>query len=281
MENTSLAKKVADEFNKLPEVAAIVLGGSQSGGIVDAHSDLDFYIYAETVAPLSERKAIVENLGASRADLNLTFWDTGDEWFDADTGTEIDVMYWAPAWIEGQLDRVLNQHLASLGYTTCFWHTVKESTILFDRDGWFGELQDKSNQPYPEPLKRAILAKNHPVLRNVIPSYYAQIKKALDRRDLVSVNHRVAALYASYFDVLFALNEVSHPGEKKLIRFATSQCPKIPDALERKIERILRWAAAGDARLLMALDEFLDDLDEILADAGFDPRKTLFADAKD
>jgi hypothetical protein len=29
----------------------------------------------------------------------------------------------------------------------------------------------------------------------------------------VSLNHRTAALLASYFDVLFALNRVHHPGD--------------------------------------------------------------------
>jgi len=277
MRNIDLAKKVADEFIGIPDVRTIAMGGSQTNGILDRHSDIDLYIYAKTIVPLSTRKTIVERLGASRADLNLTFWDIGDEWFDSETGIEVDVMFWSPNWIEEQLERVLTEHQASMGYTTCFWRTVKNSTILFDRDGWFRELQAKSNQSYPEPLKRAIVAKNHPVLRAVIPSYYAQIKKALGRRDLVSVNHRLAALLASYFDVLFALNEVLHPGEKKLIQFIMSECSKVPTDLERKIEHILQLGAVGDMNLLVELDELVDDLDAILRNEGFDPDKTLLA----
>jgi len=252
-------------------VKAIAMGGSQITGILDRHSDIDLCIYAEKIVPLSKRKAIVEKLGASKADMNLTFWDTGDEWFDKETGIEIDVMFWSPAWIEGQLERVLTRHQASMGYTTCFWRTVKNSTILFDLNKWLGELQAKCNQPYPNELKRAIIAKNHPVLRTIIPSYYAQIKKALERRDLVSINHRLAALLASYFDVLFALNEVLHPGEKKIIRFIMSECSKIPTDIERKVEYILQLGAIGDVNLLMELDGLIDDLDEILKDQGYDP----------
>lgn len=60
--------------------------------------------------------------------------------------------------------------------------------------------------PTAELRGRTIVALNHPVLRDVIPSYYAQIEKAVGRGDLVSVNHRLAALLASYFDTVFAVN---------------------------------------------------------------------------
>ncbi len=120
-------------------------------------------------------------------------------------------MYWDPAWVEGQLNRVWREYQASLGYTTCLWYTVRNSRVLYDRRGWFEALQQHSAQPYPEPLRQAIIAKNHAVLRNVIPSYAHQIEKASRRGDRVSQNHRVAALLASYFDVVFALTRVCIP----------------------------------------------------------------------
>ena len=266
-----LAQKLTKEFQRIPCVEAIALGGSQIGGTLDKHSDIDLYIYASDVVPLISRQKIVKKLGASKADLNLTFWDPGDAWYDLETGIEVHVIYWDPAWIEEQLERVAINHQASMGYTTCIWRTVLNSKCLFDRHHWFAKIQEKYNRPYPEQLKQAIIAKNQPVLRSVIPSYYGQIKKAIDRRDLISINHRLTAFFASYFDVLFALSTLLNPGEKKLMAFTLAHCARLPMDFQQQVENILQSAAVGDGRLLEQLDDLMDGLDDLLADAGFDP----------
>ena len=270
----SLANKIANQFISLPCVKAIALGGSHTAGALDTHSDIDLYIYSHEIIPLSTRQGIVNKLGASKTDLNLTYWDLGDEWIDRDTDIEVDVIYWDPVWIQGQLDRTLVAHQANLGYSTCFWRTVVTSSILFDRQNWLTGLQKKCNQPYPEPLKKAIIEKNYPVLRSVIPSYYQQIKKAVERQDLISVNHRLAAFLASYFDVLFAANEVLHPGEKRMLSRVLDECSKVPENLQQQIDDILYSAAGGDGRLLRQLDDLVDSLDAILADQVLDQETT-------
>jgi hypothetical protein len=227
------------------------------------------------VIPLSAREALVQGAKASRADLNLQFWDLGDEWFDAETGIEVDVIYWEPAWIEGQLDRLWCQYQASLGYSTCFWHTIRYSRALYDRNGWFQALQGKCQQPYPQALRDAIVAKNHPILRRVIPSYAHQIKKACQRRDRVSLNHRVAALLASYFDVLFAINRVLHPGEKRLVEWALNHCARLPADMARQVDSVLHATCSADGTLLVHVNALLDGLDDLLRAEGFDPETSL------
>lgn len=120
MNDAHLAKKVADQFTRFPYVDATALAGSQSSGILGQNSDIDLYVYTHEIPPLENRQQIVEKLGASKADMSLSFWDTGDEWFDLENGIEVDAMFWSPQWIEEQLNRVLVQHQASMGYTTCF-----------------------------------------------------------------------------------------------------------------------------------------------------------------
>lgn len=266
----TLARELASAFSAFPHVEAIAVGGSLASQAADAGSDIDLYVYTTSVIPLSAREAIMAQRGSSRADLNLQFWDLGDEWIDGPTGIEVDVIFWDTAWIAEQIDRVLVQHQASVGYTTCFWNTVRNSLPLYDRNGWFARLQARCQCSYPEPLRRAIIAKNYPILRDVIPAYLRQIEKALQRRDLVSVNHRVAALLASYFDVLFALNAIPHPGEKRLLEVATERCAKRPPAMREQVEAVLRATANADETLIRAIDRLIDDLDVILLQEGFD-----------
>ncbi len=266
----TLARELAAAFSAFPQVEAVTVGGSLASGEADAGSDIDLYVYTTSIIPLLAREALVAQRGASRADMNLQFWDLGDEWVDGPTGIEVDVIYWDTAWIAEQIDRVLVHHQASVGYTTCFWNTVRNSLPLYDRDGWFARLQAQCQCLYPEPLRRAIIAKNYPVLRDVIPAYLRQIEKAVERRDLVSVNHRVAALLASYFDVLFALNAVPHPGEKRLLEIAAERCARRPSMMLEQVEAILRLAGTGDAALLQAVNRLVDDLDVLLLQEGFD-----------
>src|SRR5690606_35735048 len=108
----------------------------------------------------------------------------------------------SPQWIEDQLDRVLIHHQASVGYSTCFWFNVLHSRPLYDPDGWYATLQHRARQPYPDALARAIVAKNHPILRTLRHSAYThQLEHAVNRGDWVSIQHRITAILASYFDI--------------------------------------------------------------------------------
>ena len=260
----SLVSDISQRFKVYRQVEAIALGGSQTSGTIDQYSDIDLYIYVTKEIPVAERQKIVEELGASRQDLGLTFWDCGDEWFHRETGIEIDIIFWDPKWIEEQIERVVIHHQATVGYTTCFWHTIKQSKIFFDRNSWFKKLKEKCDIPFPLQLKKNIINKNFPVLRDVIPSYYYQIKKAIDRLDMISINHRVAALLASYFDVLFAVNEVTNPGEKKILPYALHTCDNLPDNMPAHIEEALFAASAHPAALLDKLDMLIDGLEGLL-----------------
>ena len=71
-----------------------------------------------------------------------------------------------------------------------------------------------ATSPTPPALRRAIISHNLPILRGIVPSYRDNLEKSLARRDLVFINNEVTWLLVAYFDILFALNNVPHPGAK-------------------------------------------------------------------
>ena len=262
---------IAAAFGTIPEVDAVALAGSEVTGATDEQSDIDLYVYARAPVALADRGAIATRF-ATRREVGNHFWEPGDEWIDTQTGRHVDVMYRTAAWIEEQLKRVLVRHEASVGYSTCFWHNVLHSTPLFDRSGWYPDLQAKAARPYPRALQHAIIARNHPILRQTLSSYLAQIEKAVRRGDSLSIQHRVTALLASYFDVLFAVNELPHPGEKRLLQFAVTRCAKTPPDMETQIHGLLETAARpATLTVVEQINRLLDSLDALLLREGLLP----------
>lgn len=261
-----LAQRLAAAFAEVREVEAVALGGSQTNLIADPGSDIDLYVYAPGGEVAIARRAQIAAGARGAAELDNRFFETGDEWIDDTTGIAVDAMYRDPRWIEDQLDRVLVHHQASIGYSTAFWHNIASSTVLFDRSGWYAALIERARAPYPEPLRRAIVAKNHPLLRRTQSSYLHQIERAVARGDLVSVNHRVAAFVASYFDVLFAVNRLLHPGEKRLVAIAEAKCAQLPPSFAANVEALI--AAVPRAEVVARAIALADGLDALLHAQG-------------
>ncbi|MEQ8818941.1 MAG: nucleotidyltransferase domain-containing protein [Sumerlaeia bacterium] len=266
---------LADELGKLygrhREVVGVALGGSAAVGMGDDVSDIDLYVYLDGELPLAAREKIAR--GRSDApEVGNAFWEPGDEWVERASGMKVDVMFRQRAWMDEQVARVLDRHEASLGYTTCFLYNVARCRIVQeDKEdgGWLRELRKRVDlAPYPEELKRAIVAKNHPVLRGKQASYRDQIASAVARGDLVSVNHRVAAALASVFDILFAVDEQYHPGEKRLLAHAEAMCPKRPESFRADVEGLLRAAGSEPGAVAGALERLLDGLDGVLRGEG-------------
>lgn len=263
--NLSTAKKIATKFSELPQVVAVTLAGSQVSNVGDRFSDLDIYVYTDSEIPVDFRANNAREF-AERIEIDNQFWEPGDEFIDIKSGRAVDIMYRSPAWIEEQLNNLLVKYQASVGYSTCFWWNVLHSKLLYSRDDWFEKLQLKATQPYPEQLRQAVINKNYPILRKNISSYFHQIEIAIARNDIIAVNHRIAALMASYFDIIFAINYVPHPGEKRLMQFAKSLCKKLPLHMEENIKDVFAAISYLDEKqnILNKINTILDALDELL-----------------
>ena len=121
-------------------------------------------------------------------------------------------------------------------YTTCMWHNLRTCRILYDKNGNLTKYKEKYSFDYPEQLKKNIINHQLKLIDSSLPSYPNQIKKAIARGDSVSINHRISEFLASYFDMIFAINSLTHPGEKRLIQLCKKQCKILPENFEENLE---------------------------------------------
>lgn len=77
----------------------------------------------------------------------------------------------------------------------------------------------------------------------------------------MSINHRVSAFLASYFDVIFAVNKLLHPGEKRLIKYAKNNCKILPYDFEENINKLL---TSPQYEILGTLDKIYANLEKVL-----------------
>lgn len=229
----------------------------------DSKSDIDLYVYTQSEIPIDERTQIAVEQ-SHQVEINNLCGEPGHAWFDTETGVGVDIMFRGVEWIEEKLDLVLNRHIASVGYSTCFWYSVLSSRVLHDRSGWFCSLQQRVDQPYPEELRRAIIRKNHPLLRRNMFSYIHQLELAVTREDVVSINHRVAALLASYFDIVFAVNRYPHPGEKRLVSIAEQRCGNVPEGMREQVNCLVRSISERGGEVMEHANQLIDGLDKFL-----------------
>ena len=99
------------------------------------------------------------------------------------------------------------------------------------------------------------------LLSGCLPSYDGQIKKAYIRKDHNSINHRVTEFLASYFDVIFAVNELTHPGEKRLVQLCREQCGILPEHFEENMEKL--FAAMFQGNVCEVIDEMVREIKKI------------------
>ncbi len=231
-----MINNIFKELTELEQVEAIALGGSRSGDNYDDKSDYDVYVYI--TAPISEeiRKKIF-NKYCSYVEIGNHYWEYEDN-CALNNGIDIDIIYRNLDDFCESVSDVVEKYQAHNGYTTCMWHNLLNSKIIYDNDKRLEQVKKRFSVPYPEQLRDNIIKRNYNLLCAAMPAYFNQIEKACKRNDKVSIIHRVTALLESYFDILFALNSLTHPGEKRLIELCKQRCIILPNNFETNLNRL-------------------------------------------
>lgn len=243
------------EFGNIPQVEAIALGGSRATGRNDEKSDYDVYIYISELIDENIRKEIL-NKYCKYMEIGNSFWELEDD-VTLNDGIDMDIIYRNMNEFGNTVKSVVEDCNSWNGYTTCLWHNLITSKIIIDKNGKLLELQNRFNVPYPKKLKENIVSNNLKLLNGMLPSFDMQIKKSEKRGDLVSVNHRVTEFLASYFDIIFALNEMTHPGEKRMQSICSAECRVLPNNFDENLNRLFA---------MMFRENICGVIDEIVAE---------------
>ena len=228
--------KLFEELGNLSQVEAIALGGSRATGRNDAKSDYDVYVYISDSINENARRRILGKY-CRYMEIGNSFWELEDDVTLID-GIDMDIIYRNMDDFEKTVSSVVMDCIPWNGYTTCMWHNLITSQIVLDKNKKLNTLQEKYRIPYPRRLKENIISNNLKLLNGMLPSFDTQIKKAEHRGDLVSVNHRITEFLASYFDIIFALNEMTHPGEKRMQSICSKECRVLPYHFDENLDRL-------------------------------------------
>ncbi|MCL1827362.1 MAG: nucleotidyltransferase domain-containing protein [Candidatus Cloacimonetes bacterium] len=229
-------KSIINEFSHLDEIQAITIGGSVSTGKADDKSDFDIYVYLDRSLEQNVRRDILTNF-CKTMEIENRYWEQEDN-VTLHNRTNVDIIYRYLGSFIREIADVVESGNARNGYTTCLWHNLLTAEIFFDREGELKKAKDRFTIPYPQILKKNIINRNMNLLTDTLVSYDKQIEKSIYRNDLVNLNNRITAFLDSYFDIIFALNELQHPGEKRIMEICKEKCEKLPNDFKENIDRL-------------------------------------------
>ena len=258
-----MVEQLFKELSLLEEVEAIALGGSRAGENYDEKSDYDVYLYVNSPISEEKRKNILQKF-CSYMEIGNSFWEYEDNCV-LNNGIEIDILYRDMKDFMKGIERVVAEYHPSNSYTTCMWHNLITCKILYDKNGTLEKYKNKYTINYPKQLKENIIKRQLELIDSSMPAYPNQIKKAILRKDFVSINHRITEFLASYFDLLFAINEITHPGEKRLIQLCKKQCKILPENFEENLNSLFSdmYSEENQSLLMNDIENIVNNIKKI------------------
>jgi hypothetical protein len=202
----------------------IALGGAHAKGVDDAASDVDVYLFARQVLPNEERARLVGEIADDPA--SIISWGQVEPFVQA--GTDF---YLGPQKVECWLRNI---KMISATIADCRSGVVKHDLVTWTVMGFYNHcaLSDLDKMiPLEDPhgiLARwkELVSEYPPKLRAAILAEYLRGAKfwpgnfhylsAVERCDVIYVTGIVQQVVNNLIQVIFALNRVYFPGEKKL-----------------------------------------------------------------
>lgn len=233
-----MIQNIFNEYARFPQVCAMAVGGSRAVKRNDRYSDYDVYVYCLEPLSLEERRPVLEKYCNSMA-LDNHFREREDICIMEEDGAELNIIYRDLNGFLEAIAKVVERFEPLNGYTTALWHSLLTGRIAYDKGRHLASAREKYSVPYPRELKNNIISYNMNLIKYGMPSIMAQTEKAMRRGDLINISRGVNRFLDSYFDVIFALNEMPHPGEKRQVQICVEECSILPANFELNIRLLL------------------------------------------
>lgn len=258
-----MVQDIFNEYARFAQIEAMAIGGSRALKKNDAYSNYDVYVYWKEPVLEAVRKAVLQKYSSSM-ELGNCYREYTDSCIMED-GIQLNIIYRNLDEFLLGIREVVEEHKARDGYTTCMWHSLLIGRIAYDKGGRLAAAKQKYVVRYPQALKQNVISHNMKLIKYGMGAYLFQINKAMRRGDLISINQEVNKFLASYFDVIFAMNEKLHPGEKRLLEICVKECRVLPDNFERNI-RMLMQNMYRDPEAVSIVDTMVMELEKALGE---------------
>ncbi len=246
----------------MPHVVGVSLGGSTGTGLADASSDLDLHVYWRPPLMTPEERASrlsqIGDVGSVRVDVRS--WGLEDHVGVSGRLVELIYQHFDDLW--GHVEQAYTSALQDEGYTTAQLHSVANGRLLYDPSGTLLALRKRLHTEFPEATRQHLL-RYHPALLRM---YVNHIGRAQGRGDLLFVQHRRYTVQMLFFNLLFALNRIYHPGEKRLVQHLQRCVLQPHDCTARWLHTTT--LAANDSALADALGQLVADLTTLIEQDG-------------
>ncbi|HYH79310.1 MAG TPA: nucleotidyltransferase domain-containing protein [Longimicrobium sp.] len=256
---------------------AVALGGSCAKAHGDAYSDVDIYLFADAVLPAADRDALVAEVLGPRAAPDS--WGSDEPFVRGGTdfehrGVRVEVWLRRAAHVEAAIDECLRGEIRReyVAWTVMgfFNHVVLADVHslrpLDDPSGLLAGWKARVER-YPEPLRNAIVRRfmGEAAFWPANPHYHT----AIERADVIYTSGIVQMVAHALVQVLFALNRVYFPGEKRITE-SVARLERVPPAFAARLQAMV---APGVPPTVAALREqqaslatLVDEVRRLVAD---------------
>lgn len=250
---------------ELDEVQAIGISGNKFPLPRAGESDIDVFIYCDTIPMLEKRQVIINQMGNLLKESKINSfegsdWGTGD--FALINGVETWLMFFTvketqtniEAILKGEYPDKINNYYYPIGRCAM----LKNMNILFDKNNFLGSMKIKLSE-YPDSLAQVLI---HYHLEKL--SDLEDLQRAVSRKDVLFYHFSLDISIDHFLQALFALNKIYFPSRKRTLEFINSFEMK-PQKCGEQLPEVIRLGGHADSinESYLLWCELIQELDKL------------------